>query len=129
MGNGGFKELIVWQKAKNLAVLVYRITSEGCFKKDFGLSDQMRRAAVSVPSNIAEGDQRETDKEAVRFFYISKGSAAELLTQSIIAFEIAYIDKEVFDELESRCTEIISMLAKLISARARTFRAKPGHKA
>ena len=125
MGKGGFKELIVWQKAKDLAVTVYRITREGSFKRDFSLSDQMRRAAISISSNIAEGDQRETDKEAVRFFYIAKGSAAELMSQSIIAFEIGYLDNDSSQMLENSCAEISSMLAKLISARARTFRSGP----
>ncbi|WP_211232809.1 four helix bundle protein [Desulfatirhabdium butyrativorans] len=66
----GFKELVVWQKARDLAVEIYQITNQGKFKQDFGLIDQIRRAAVSVPSNIAEGDERNTDKESVRFLYI-----------------------------------------------------------
>ncbi len=71
---------------------------------------------------IAEGDERETDKEAVRYFYIAKGSSAEVLTQATIAFEIGYIPKETFKEIEKGCTEISSMLSKLISARSKTFR-------
>ena len=81
----GFEELKVWQKAKDLAVLIYKITSDGKLSKDFGLRDQIRRSAVSIASNIAEGDERETDKESVRFFYIAKGSLAELRTQLMIA--------------------------------------------
>ena len=69
----GFKELLVWQKARDLAVEIYKITSQGRFKQDFGLRDQIRRAAVSVPSNIAEGDERDTDKDAIRFFFMAKG--------------------------------------------------------
>jgi four helix bundle protein len=99
-------------------VLIYRITSADPFCKDFGLKDQMRRAAVSVPSNIAEGDERETDKEAVRYFYFAKGSAAELLTQAIIAAEIGHIDRQVFVDLEIKCLEISRMLSKLIEARS-----------
>jgi four helix bundle protein len=79
----------------------------------------MRRAAVSVPSNIAEGNERETDKEAVRFFYFARGSAAELLTQAIIAKETSYIDQVLFSEIEQRCLEISRMLARLIAARSR----------
>lgn len=71
MGKGGFEELTVWKSGKDLAVTVYRLTSAGDFPRDSGLRDQMRRAAVSVPSNIAEGDERETDKEAIRYFYIA----------------------------------------------------------
>lgn len=122
MGKGGFKELHVWQRSKDLAVLVYRLTNDGPFQRDFGLRDQMRRAAVSVPSNIAEGDQRETDKEAVRYFFIAKGSAAELNTQAIIAYEIGYLDLDSFNNLQNDCTDIMSMLAKLISSRSRTFK-------
>lgn len=122
MGKDGFKELKVWQKSKDLSVYIYKITNSGSFGKDYSLRDQIRRAAVSVPSNIAEGDERETDKESVRYFYIAKGSSAEVLTQAIIAFEIGYIEKETFEEIEQRCKEISGMLSNLISARAKTFR-------
>ena len=64
MGKGGFKELKVWQKSKDLAVYVYKMTNSGKFGQDYSLRDQIRRAVVSIPSNIAEGDERETDKEA-----------------------------------------------------------------
>jgi four helix bundle protein len=125
MSKGGlkFKELRVWQNGKDLAVYIYRITNTGDFAKDYGLRDQIRRAVVSIPSNIAEGDERETDKEAVRYFYIAKGSSAEVLTQATIAFEIGYIPKETFMEIEKGCIEISSMLSnsKLISARSKTF--------
>jgi four helix bundle protein len=122
MGKGGFKELRVWQKGKDLTIFIYEITASGKFAKDYGLRDQMRRAAISIPSNIAEGDERETDREAVRYFYIAKGSSAELLTQVIIAFEIGYISEEIFNEIERRCKEVSSMLSKLISSRSRTFK-------
>jgi four helix bundle protein len=125
MGRGGFKELVVWQRSKDLAVQVYRHTSIGSFLKDYGLTDQMRRSSISIPSNIAEGDQRETDKEAVRFFYMAKGSAAELNTQVIIAHEIGYLPQETFTALENQCVEIMNMLAKLISVRSKTFNQKP----
>ena len=78
----------------------------------------MRRSSVSIPSNIAEGNERETDKEAVRFLYIARGSAAELLTQSMIAAEIGYIEQTVYEDIEQRCLEISRMLARLISVRS-----------
>lgn len=78
----------------------------------------MRRAAVSIPSNIAEGDERDTDRDAVRFFYIAKGSAAELLTQSIIAKEVGCLEQSEFAEIEQKCTHIAKMLAKLIASRS-----------
>lgn len=122
MGKGGFKELKVWQKSKGLAIDIYKITNSGSFKNDFSLRDQIRRAAVSIPSNIAEGDERETDREAVRYFYIAKGSSAEVLTQAIIAYEIGYLQKDIFEEIEQKCMEISGMLSKLISSRSKTFR-------
>jgi len=79
MGKKGFRDLIVWQEAKELAVQIYRISTEGLLGRDFALRDQMRRAAVSIASNIAEGDERDTDKDAIRFFYMAKGSLAGLL--------------------------------------------------
>ena len=120
MGSKGFKGLKVWQKAKDLAVFLYKVTGSGQFAKDYGLKDQIRRAAVSIPSNIAEGDERQTDKEAIRYFYVAKGSSAEVLTQAIISYEIGYVDKRYFNEIENRCIEISSMLARLISARSKS---------
>lgn len=78
----------------------------------------MRRAAVSIPSNIAEGDELGTDKQAVRFLNFAKGSTAEVMTQANIAFDIGYIDQKTFDEIEDRCIDILKMLSRLISARS-----------
>lgn len=114
---GKFKELKVWQKAKDLAVLIYRVSNEGPLSRDFGLRDQMCRAAVSIPSNIAEGDELATQKQAINHFFISKGSCAELLTQSIIADEIGAIKRDDFEKIEEECRIISSMLEKLIQAR------------
>jgi four helix bundle protein len=91
---GDFKHLEVWNEAKDLAVMTYRITSSGLISKDFGLRDQMRRASVSIPSNIAEGEECGRTRKSINCFYISKGSLAELLTQAIIAYEIKYIDEK-----------------------------------
>ena len=115
---GGFRDLKVWQEGKRLAVTIYKITNAGLFSRDFGLRDQIRRAAVSVPSNIAEGDERSTNKEAVRFLYIAKGSLAELQTQLEIAYEIAYIGREELDDLESTCSSLGKMLGSLIKVRS-----------
>ena len=114
----GFRELHVWRKARDLAVAVYQLTDQGVFKKDFGLRDQIRRSAVSVPSNIAEGDERDTNKDAIRFFYIAKGSLAELRTQMEIAHLICYIGKDFYIEFENQCQEIARMLGSLIKARS-----------
>jgi len=88
------------------------------FKKDFGFKDQIQRSAISIPSNIAEGDELGTDKQAIRYFYISKGSTAELMTQLIIANEIGYIDDITKDSLVDECNKISAMLSKLIKARS-----------
>jgi four helix bundle protein len=113
-----FEELQVWQKSVDLAVKVYEITSSGLIRKDFGLSDQMRRASVSIPSNISEGDQQDSDKSSTRYLKIAKGSAAELLTQSIIAKRISYFNDQEFEFLSKECKEIIGMLTNLIKHRS-----------
>lgn len=117
---GGCKDLVVWQRSKDLAVSIYKITEEGKIARDFGLTEQMRRAAVSVCSNIAEGDERGTNKESVRFFYIAKGSVAELYTQIEIAYEVGYLTRELALNLESECTKIANMLGRLIKVRSET---------
>lgn len=114
---GKFKELRVWQNAKDLAVEIYKLTQVKPFKTDFGFKDQIQRAAVSIPSNIAEGDESGTDKLSVRHFYIAKGSSAELMTQIIIASEIGYLDQSTAKKLSEDCNRISSMLSKLIRAR------------
>jgi four helix bundle protein len=113
----GFKNLKVWQESKRLAVDVYRLSESSGLAKDFGLRDQIRRAAVSVPSNIAEGDERDTDKDSVRFLYIAKGSLAELRTQLEIASEIGLITQVQFATLETDCLMIGKMLGALINSR------------
>jgi len=112
----GFKELKVWQLGKELAIGIYKITAKDAFKSDFGLRDQIRRAAVSIPSNIAEGDERGSNKDSNRLFYIAKGSLAELQTQLIIAHETGYIDLDVFKELDERSQSLGKMLGNLIKA-------------
>jgi len=115
---GNFRELRVWQKAKDLAVFIYKITARGEFSKDYGLRDQIRRAAVSIPSNIAEGDELGTDKQAIRYFYTARGSSAEVLTQAIIANEIGYLNNKNFSHIEGECQSISRMLNKLIQSRS-----------
>jgi four helix bundle protein len=111
----GFHDLEVWREAKALAIDVYHAT-EKC--RDFSLRDQIRRAVVSVPSNIAEGDERDTDKESIRFFYIAKGSLAELRTQIEIAVEVGLIPAASSEPLLARAASIGRRLGALIKARA-----------
>jgi len=114
----GFRGLKVWQKGKELAVEIYKLTQVGSFNRDFSLKDQIRRAAVSIPSNLAEGDERGSNKDAVRFFYMAKGSLAELQTQLEIAYEIKYLDERTLNDLQEKCTTIGKMLGSLIKIRS-----------
>ena len=105
-----FEELQVWKRACRLAVKIYKVFS---ICKDFGLKDQIQRAAVSIPSNIAEGKERNSVAEFKRFLNIAKGSAAELRTQLYIAREINLIDKKEADEMIQEAKEISKMLQAL----------------
>ena len=104
------------QKATSLATDIYKITSQGEIATDFGLRDQMRRSAVSMASNIAEGKERETPSEFIRFLYIAKGSAGELRTQLHIAREIGYLPEDEFQSLNTRTERLSGMLGNLIKA-------------
>jgi four helix bundle protein len=117
MGKKGFKDLVVWQKAKDLAVTVYKISEDGALSRDFSLRDQIRRSAVSIASNLAEGDERNTDKEEIRFFHIAKGSLAELRTQVLIANEIGYLEPQVYEKIETECGILGKMIGRLINVR------------
>lgn len=115
---GAFQELKVWQKAKSLAISIYEITSQNSFlAKDYRLKDQMRSAAISIASNIAEGDESGTTPQSIRFFYIAKGSNAELTTQLIIMKELKYLESEQANLLIEECNAISKMLFRLIQAR------------
>ena len=115
---GKFQDLQVWQRAKQLAVFIYKLTGKGALANDYTIKEQIRRATVSIPSNIAEGDELNTDRQAIRFFYIAKGSTAEVLTQIIIAHEIGYVSEMDFNHVQKECMAISGMLTRLIQARA-----------
>jgi four helix bundle protein len=114
MGFDRIEDIEVWQRGCRLAVDVYSMSKAGLLSKDYGLRDQIRRAAVSISSNIAEGYERESDKEFARFLYIAKGSCGELRTQLYIAKALNYISNTDSDKLILECKEISSMLAGLI---------------
>ena len=94
-----FEDLPVWRSAKDLAILIYRVTSQGKISRNYGLKDQIQRAAVSVSSNIAEGFERGTKQEFIQFLYIARGSCGELRSQLYIAKEIGYLNSEEFKKL------------------------------
>jgi four helix bundle protein len=114
-----YEKLKVWHRAVDLAVSVYKLTRENkSFKSDFSLKDKMRRAAVSISSNISEGDERGTDKQSIHHFYIAKGSAAELYTQFTISNKIGYISDEETLFYSNECKGISAMLSNLIKSRS-----------
>ncbi|MBI5853684.1 MAG: four helix bundle protein [Nitrospirae bacterium] len=117
MGKKGFRDLVVWQKAKDLAVRMYQLAASGGLGRDSGLRDHICRSAVSIASNLAEGDERGTDREAVRFFYIAKGSLAEFRTQIQIAHESGQLKRSVYEGLEGDCETLGKMLGSLIKVR------------
>lgn len=113
-----YENLKVWHRAIELAVSIYKLTGENkYFQKDFGLRDQMRRSAVSISSNISEGDELGSDKQAIRQFYIAKGSTAELYTQLIISGKIGYLKNDEIEFFTNECKGISGMLTNLIKSR------------
>ena len=113
MAYQSYENLEVWQKAVALSVRVYGMIGN-C--RDYGFKDQMCRAAVSVPSNIAEGMERDSRKETVHFLHIAKGSCAELRTQLLIALKIGYIELPDFESLNQDAESISRMLHGLIKS-------------
>ncbi len=113
---GSYRDLLVWQKGIDLVKCIYQITGERCFppEEKFGLISQMRRAAVSVPSNIAEGQARGGTKEFIQFLYVSKGSLAELDTQLVISSELRFLAVDPLKELCEKIAELQRMLHTLI---------------
>lgn len=109
-----FEQLDVWKRAARLSCNIYKLMAN-C--KDYGFKDQITRASLSIASNIAEGEERESSKESARFLYFAKGSSGELLTQLYIGAEIGYIEKEKSITLVKETKEIAAMLASLIKRR------------
>jgi four helix bundle protein len=111
-----YKELKVWQKSIVLCKDVYQLTESFPQKEIFGLTSQMRRCSISIPSNIAEGQRRGSNKEFSQFLRISFGSGAELETQLYISMEVGYISNNQFQETNIKLEEIMKMLNKLIQS-------------
>ncbi|MBC8525749.1 MAG: four helix bundle protein [Candidatus Cloacimonetes bacterium] len=109
------EEIEIWKDACELAIEIYQITNTPKLKFDFSLKDQLRRSAVSISSNIAEGFERETNKEFIRFLYIAKGSCGELRSQIYIAFRIGYIEEKIYISLLDKCKILSRKIQKLIT--------------
>ncbi|NLO32060.1 MAG: four helix bundle protein [Candidatus Hydrogenedentes bacterium] len=98
-----FGDIQGWQEAKKLTVAIYQVTQEEAFSRDFGLRDQMRRAAVSVMANVAEGFGRASRKDFMRFLAMANGSALEVQSHLYVALELGYISQEQFEHCYSLC--------------------------
>lgn len=110
-----FRELIVWQKAKLIAVNGYRHTANFPNDERYGLTSQLNRALVSIPSNIAEGCSRKSDMDFARFLEIAQGSAFEVETQLLLAFEFKYIKQDALSEMLEDLHYLQRQINKLIS--------------
>lgn len=106
-----FEDIEAWQKARELTREVYAASSRGVFAKDYGLRDQIRRAAVSVMSNIAEGFERGGSGEFIQFLSIAKGSAGEVEAQLYVALDQAYVSKERFDFIRALASSTKKLIA------------------
>jgi len=109
-----FEDLKAWKLARLLANRIYDFTVIGEFSRDFGLRDQMRKAAVSIVSNIAEGFERDGDKEFIQFLFVAKGSCGELRAQLYIARDRQYVTDTEFSELFGSALEVSRMISGLI---------------
>ncbi len=110
-----FEEIESWKKARELSRRVYAVSKAGAFQKDFGLKDQIRRACVSVMSNIAEGYERDSCNEFFRFLAIAKGSAGEVRSQLYVAMDQGYLSQSEFEEMHRIATETSRLIAGLMN--------------
>jgi four helix bundle protein len=120
-----FEDIEAWQKSRNIVNSIYKISNKSSFSRDFSLRDQIRRAAISIISNISEGFSRESTKEFIRFLFIAKSSASEVQSQLYIAKDQGYINEKEFNEIYDRldhCSRQISNLIKYLKTLKRSKR-------
>src|SRR3989338_11190441 len=110
-----YKDLIVWQKSFQLVKKIYKVTEKFPHSEIYGLTSQMRRASISMPSNIAEGFVRKHTKEFSQFISIAFGSGAELETQLLLSKELKFMTEKEFNEVDSLLLEVMKMLNSLLS--------------
>jgi four helix bundle protein len=113
-----FEDLEIWKVGMRLSIKIYEIMKNS---KDYGLKDQMQRAAVSIPSNIAEGFERQTNKEFIYFFFIFKGSCGELRTQLYLVKELKIITNEDFTDMLHKTKHLSAMISNFIKTRKTNF--------
>ncbi|ADJ27037.1 MULTISPECIES: four helix bundle protein [Pseudomonadota] len=109
-----FEDIEAWQKARELTKAIYALSNDGQFSRDFGLRDQVRRASVSIMSNIAEGFGRGGNKEFIQFLSTAKGSASEVQAQLYVALDAGYINQDQFQKLYSETEATARMIAGLL---------------
>ena len=117
-----FEQLDVWKRASRLACEVYKATES---INNWGFKDQITRSGLSVPSNIAEGEERETAKEKIRFLYYAKGSLGELVTQLYIGIEIGYLEKNSSMEMVKEAKELAKILGAMIKNKESKIKEEP----
>ncbi len=111
-----FTDLIVWKKGHQLVLLIYKTTDKFPPKETYSLTDQIRRCAVSVTSNIAEGFSRQSKKEKIQFYYLAKSSLTELQNQILIARDIDYLSRKYFAQLTNLSIEVGKLITNLIKS-------------
>jgi len=116
-----FEEIDAWKKARKIVKEIYKISSSGKFSEDWSLKDQIRRAALSIMSNISEGYLRQTDKEFIQFLYIARGSTAEVQSQLYVALDLNYIDNDKFEYLYQETLNIIKLISGFIKYLKNTY--------
>jgi four helix bundle protein len=109
-----FRQFKVWEKAHHLALEIYKATATFPKEELYGLTSQLRRASVSIPTNIAEGCGRNTDADFARFLQIAMGSASETEYELILASDLEFLSKNQFEELQSKAEEVKKMLASFL---------------
>jgi four helix bundle protein len=114
---GNYHQMEVWKESKDLAIKVYLLTNKGKFIKDYSFRDQIRRSAISVPSNLAEGEESLFSKVSIKFFNIAYSSLAELRTQIEISKEIGYLNEVEYDTIDKSMTILSKRINKLIQYR------------
>jgi len=117
---GRFEDLEIWQRSRALVARIYSVTRQEPFAKDFALCNQLRRSAISVPSNVAEGFERGGNSEFIQFLAVAKGSAGEMKTQLYLALDIGYLSASEFAGLEKEIDGVARMIGKLMSYLQRT---------
>ncbi len=109
-----FEDLEAWKRARNFAKLIQTVSDNGNFGRDFGLKDQIRRATYSIVSNIAEGFERDGDKEFIQYLFVAKGSCGEVRAQLYLAVDFDYITEDEFLQLRTKALELNRIISGLI---------------